>query len=249
MDPVRWSNLEYMADAPAVYRYRLENGVTVSTAMRFGSLVHAIVLGTVTDGFVKYDGQRRGNDWAEFKALHGSQEIVTADEWDRAMECAAAVLSDPICGPLVKSGIKEHRLWWNVGPRTCAGTPDVHGNILLDLKVTQMANPLRIAWHVRKMMWHAQLAWYKHGIEANGGTVKDVYLVAVTPKPPYMAVAYILKPETIEFGTKQWRALFERLLVCEDSGQWPGYAQEILPLGIDDDEGVTLTIDGEEWNL
>lgn len=249
MNPVRWSNLKWMAESPAHYRYNLDNPVQPTPAMRFGSLVHGILLGFQYGKPAVFDGERRGKAWTEFKEQFSSVEIVTVDEWDGAMACADAVRWNPVCGHMIDAGAKEHRITWDIAGRPCSGTPDVHGDILLDLKVTPYTNPARIAWHVRKMMWHAQLAWYKHGIEANGGSVSDVYLVCVTPKPPYLPVAYWLKPESIDAGTKQWRLLFERLLVCEASNEWPGYAQDVLPLGIDDDESLTLSIAGEEVEI
>lgn len=248
MKALHWSDLKYMADCPAVYKYRRDNGVAVTAAMRFGSLVHLIVLGKSIKDFAVYEGDRRGKAWTDFKEAHPDVEIYTQDEWDRAEECAKAVLADPICGTLVRSGIKEHQIEWDLGGRACAGTPDINGDILLDLKVTPMAAPHRIEWHARKMLWHAQLAWYKHGIEKKGVVIENVYLLAVTPKPPYLPVAYRLSQDTLDYGMNQWWALFERLRMCEVSNEWPGYAQAILPLDIQERE-LSLIIDGEDFEL
>lgn len=246
--PLRWSNLRHMAESPAHYQYHLTHPIEPTPAMKFGSLVHALVLGVAPNSFVVYDGQRRGNAWTEFKEAHSGVEIVTADEWARASDCADAVKSDPVCGKLIRSGLKEHRLTWSMSGRDCAGTPDINGNVLVDLKVTPMTNPNRLPWHARKMLWHGQLAWYLNGATIIGEAVKDVYLIAVTPKPPHICVAYGLTPDTLELGHKQWRLLFERLQVCEASDQWPGYSQDVIPLDMDDDE-LSLVIEGEEVEI
>jgi len=246
--PLRWSALRYMAESPAHYRYYLDHPVEATPAMRFGALTHALVLGVAPQSFVVFDGVRRGNVWTEFKEAHGEVEIVSAEEWERASACADAVKADPVCGKLLRSGIKEHRIEWSINGRSCMGTPDVNGNILVDLKVTPFANPNRLSWHCRKMQWHTQLAWYKDGIKAQGGYVEDVYLVTVTPKPPHLAVAYGLTPDTLTLGSRTWQALFERLLVCERTDEWPGYAQDVIPLDIEEDE-FSLVIEGEEVSL
>jgi len=107
-----------------------------------------------------------------------------------------------------------------------------------------MLNPLKFPWHARKMGWAIQAVWYLDGLEATGETVSDAYLIAVDPKPPHLCVAYYLTERTIELGRKSWRTLFEKLLVCEKSNEWPGYAQSFVPLDLDDEE-FELTIQGE----
>ena len=249
MTPLRWSDLRYISESPAHYLHNLDNPMVPTAAMRLGSLVHALVLGVAPNSFIVYEGQRRGNAWKEFKEEHSQVEIVTSDEWERACRCADAVKADPICGPLLQSGLKEHRLEWEVAGRKCAGTPDLNGDILVDLKVTQMANPTRLPWHARKMMWHGQVAWYSDAVETLGGTMDGHYLLAVTPKAPHLCVAYQLTDETLELGRRLWHSLFERLRTCEESNQYPGYAQDVIPLDIQDDEDLTLTIGGEEVDL
>lgn len=245
MNPVRWSNLKYMADCPAVYKHVLDHGVAVTPAMRFGTLVHWQVLGVLHSNVVEYEGERRGNAWKDFKAANAGAEIVTSDEVARAKECAAAILADPVCGMLITSGVKEHRLTWEVGGRACSGTPDVNGGVLMDLKVTPQVNPFRFPHHARKMLWFAQVPWYKHGIEATGGKVEASFIITCTPKEPYLVVPYELTQQTLDFGTRTWRSLFERLMVCEASNEYPGYTQSAIPLDMSDDE-LTLTMSGEE---
>jgi len=244
MKPVHWSQLRHMRESPATYLHHLTDPITATTAMRFGSLVHALVLGKAPRSFVVFDKPRRGNAWKDFKGSHDGLEIVTADEWERASNAADAVKTDAVCGPLLKQGVRESTIEWEVAGRTCAGTPDLNGGILVDLKVTPMLNPLKFPWHARKMGWAIQAVWYLDGLEATGETVSDAYLIAVDPKPPHLCVAYYLTERTIELGRKSWRTLFEKLLVCEKSNEWPGYAQSFVPLDLDDEE-FELTIQGE----
>jgi hypothetical protein len=247
--PLRWSSLKHLAESPAHYRYYQDHDLEPTPAMRFGSLVHAMLLGRAPNRFAVYDAARRGNAWRDFKEQHADLEIVTADEWARASDCADAAKADPVVAALLKQGLREHRCEWMVGTRKCAGTPDLNGDILVDFKVTPMTNPVRLPWHARKMLWHAQLDWYKYGLTSIGREISAVYLCALTPKPPHLAVVYQLTDSTLDLGRRQWRLLFERLLTCEASDQWPGYAQAPIPLDLDDAEPLELLVGGEEVTL
>jgi len=243
VQPLHWSQLKEMAESPAHYRYRLDHPIEPTPVMKFGSLVHAMVLNKAPRSFVVYEG-KRGNSklYTKFKADHAGLEIVTADEWERASNCADAVKADPVCGPLLKSGLREQQIEWVVDSRQCSGTPDVSGTLLVDLKVTAMA-PRRFPWHCRKMLWHAQLAWYMNGLDLQETPpVSNVYIITVPPKPPHIPVAYYLTERTLETGATIWRSLFDKLMQCEKDDQWPGYAQDVVALDLDeiDDEPLDL---------
>lgn len=245
LKPLHWSGLRHIAKSPAHYRYYLDHGVTVTAAMRFGSLVHAMVLGA-TRAFVVYPEARRGNVWKDFQAAHEGVEIVTAEEWQRASDCAFAVKANPNAAVLLKS-LRERKLAWTFAGRECAGTVDLCGDVLSDLKVTD-ADPARFPWHALRMGWPAQLTWYEQGvIESGGARPSALSLIAVEPKPPHVVQVYDLTERAAELGRRHWRLLFERLRVCEETDTWPGYCEGIMPL--DAPEQCELTIDGEEVTL
>ncbi len=249
MRPLHWSHLRHFAESPAHYRYYLDHPVVATPAMKFGSLVHKLVLGVAPQSFVVYDGHRRGNAWKEFKEQHEGVEIVTAAEWRRASECADAIKSDPVTGPLVRDGLREHRMEWSVAGRPCAGTPDLNGRDVNDLKISAVVSPDRFKWHCRRMLWHAQLAWYADGVHsAQGQPPEKCHIIVCAPKPPFVPVAYRLSEETLRQGHETWLSLFHGLRTCEESDQWPGYAQEPVELDLDASE-LDLIIDGEEVTL
>jgi hypothetical protein len=100
-----------------------------------------------------------------------------------------------------------------------------------------------------KMGWLAQLCWYRDGMaKVDGLERRELYIVTVTPKPPYLSCVYQLCPSAVEYGTRQWRSYFERYQVCAASNTWPGYSEAVLPIDVPEDE-LTLTLDGEEIEL
>lgn len=240
--PVRWSSLRNMGRSPAHYKHALIHGVPETAAMRFGAIVHKLALGGHRE-IVRWEGTRRGKAWDEFRDTHVGQTIVTAEEWEQASAVAAAVC----CHPLMAAGLagfREPTVHWAVSDRACQGTMDLVGNDLLDLKTTTNAAPGWFTWHATRMGYLAQLAWYWDGLMAAGlPKPQRALLVAVEKHAPYCVTVFELTPRALELGRRTYRLLFERLLVCEATNEWPGYSQDIVLL--DPPEDVILEVEGE----
>jgi hypothetical protein len=54
-----------------------------------------------------------------------------------------------------------------------------------------------------------------------------------------------LSQRALEHGARLCRAWMERVLVCEETGDWPGYCEATVPLDVPDDE-EELTFGDEE---
>lgn len=249
---LHWSKLRNMARSPAHYFYECSAERTATPAMLLGTAVHTRVLGPGPahhDDVVIYDGERRGNAWRDFKAAHPGRAIVTAKEFDRdtarSKQMALAVLTDPAAAPYLE-GTREQELRWTVAGRQCAGRVDVRGSALVELKTVFDANPVRFYWHALRMGYLGQLGWYADGIVAAGHPAPThAVIIAVESKPPHPVVVYELTEAALALGRQQWRGLFERLRVCEDSGVWPGYA--IGPVALDVPESDDVVLDfGDE---
>lgn len=245
--PIRYSHLSRMSRSALHYQAAASGTYYADTpAMRTGRLVHGLVLGGPSAPVV-YEGDRRGKAWQEFQLLHDGAEIVTRAEADRAIPIADAVLGDPIAGPLVRavSARREKRIEWSIGGRACAGTPDSYDpatGILLDLKTTTSARPADFARHTWAYHYHGQLSWYRHALETLGESVSTCLLVAVETAAPYGVSVHRLSSRILAEGERSWRAWWEQLMVCEATGQWPGYAESIVDLDVpawlaDIDEG------------
>lgn len=244
---LHWSKLRFMRQSPAHYQHFSRVPFTMTPAMKLGWLAHALVLGG--EGPVVWEGQRRGKAWLEFKEQHDPDRIVTASEMATAENIADAVQANPEARCVLEDGVPERTMEWAVAGRVCAGRTDVAGLGLTELKVTD-CDPAKFPWHARRMGWHGQLAWYGEGARIAHGVEFDRYsVVAVEPKPPHAVCVYDLSERTTEEGTRLWRSLFDRLLVCEASDEWPGYSQTILPWDVPEEDEVTLIIGGKETEV
>jgi len=80
------------------------------------------------------------------------------------------------------------------------------------------------------MHYPAQVAWYRRGARANGIDPKTLSLICVESTPPHPVVVLRLPENVLEMGDRLCTLWLERLRVCEESGQFPGYAQSPIDL-------------------
>lgn len=223
---VRFSLLKYIARSPAHYLHALTSERPDTAAMRLGRLVHTRVLGG--DAVAVYDGERRGKAWLEYATANEGREIVTIKEYDAAAPIADAVLRNADARELIIDAAHETQVSWSSAGRACTGRLDVLGDTYVaDLKTTNDASPAGFARQAYRMGYHAQLAWY-----CDGAKRPDAYLIAVESSAPYPVTVMQITPAMLDEGRRQYRTWFELLRNCEDSNQWPEYAQTVVPLDV-----------------
>jgi len=238
--PVRFSRLKSIGRSPLHYRHALEEERADSASMRLGRLVHFLALGAAPDDgdgkIVVYEGERRGKVWQEFAAANEGADIVTVKELEAARPIAAAVLNDPIASQFLGER-HEERVDWKIGDRQCTARLDIIGQregrrFVCDLKTTRDAAPESFKRDAWRRGYAAQLAWYGDGLATAGEPVDEHYIIAVESAAPHPVTVLRLLPNLIEEGRRQYRAWFERLRVCEDSNDWPAYAQTVVDFDV-----------------
>ncbi len=254
--PVRFTNLKQMSRSAAHYKHNLSQPFKQTAAMLVGSAIDAMFFGT--QQVVCYDKPRdaRHKAWQEFRELHQDDMILSVAEYDQAARAYDALMSNADACQLL-FGERQKRIDWTINGRACSGTPDVYSSLntnrVVDLKKTRCGSPEKFRWDAKRMGYHAQLAWYRNGLLEAGKLTGDpgCYIVTVETEEPCVVTCYELKKKDIELGDRTWRLWFERLMVCEQSDSFPGYAQSIIPLDLTDDydSPVTLVIDGEECEV
>lgn len=249
LDPVRFSRLKLFGKSAAHYAL----GRTDETAsMRKGTAVHSYLLGDATRVAV-YEGRRdeRTKAYQAFLEEHPDCDILSPREAVDVEGMRAALLKHERATELL-AGIREERIEWTLAGRACAGTPDVvHINgdgtkCLVELKTSQSSAPDLFRWQARKLAYHAQLAWYGTGLETalvyKPGPVTAQYVVVVESAQPYPVTVFRVTDGLRRAGERQYRIWFEQLLVCERTGNWPGYVESDVEL---DEDEVELEWDDE----
>jgi len=251
LEPLRFSRLCLMAKSAAHYAHGYKEE---TPEMREGSATHAYLLGQKHRVAVYTEGNRdkRHKKYQAFLEEHHSQLILSPAEMAPVEGMRRAIEAHPRAMELL-DGIQEQRIYWDLGGRACAGTPDVvtispnGAKRLVELKTSRTAAPGLFMWHAKKLGYHAQLAWYAEGLERalvyKPGPVTEHYIVAVESAAPYPVTVVRVCESMLDLGRRQWRLWFEQLANCERTGRFPAYCEAEVDW---EDEEVELDWGGGE---
>ena len=231
---LHYSDLRQFSRSAAHYKHRIQETYEATRAMRVGTCVHHLVLGERQDRpLVVFPGERRqGNAWEAFKHNNQGVEIVTQPEMDDAKPVALAVLANPFAKELMAGAELEVPLKWEMRGVPCStGGVDILGkSYVVELKTTSCAEPDAFERHSFKMLYQAQLAWYRAGLAELGRPVNEAFIIAAETEAPYPVTVFKLSAELLEDGAKSIALWLERYIQCRDAGEWPAYAQSIITM-------------------
>lgn len=235
--PVHWSNLKAMQTSPAHFLTSLESPPRTTASMRFGTLVHALVLG---GAYTVFDGERRGKKWDAFKEDHPGvhpDEIHTAVELGRARKAAAAIRMHPAAARRLDGARFEVPAQWESAGIRCAtsGIDVINTGTIGELKLTTRHGLSRFKSHALTMGYIGQLAFYDDAARSLGVTPLNHIIIAAEMTEPYDVVVHRLTPAAIDQGKRTVRLLLEQLRGCLETDQWPGRCASEVVLDVDDD--------------
>lgn len=246
--PVRISRLKLIARSPLHYAAAT---FEETMAMEVGSSVHSIVLGgppVIAWTKLSEKGNpcpRRGKDYDAFEADNPGAIILTPEAFAEAHAIAESVQASPLAMAAL-DGDHELETSWRFGKRHCAARIDaVPRDGVTELKVSRTSNPADFIWHALRMGWLAQDVWYLDGLAASGRVLERCRIVAVEPKPPFAVTVFNLSERSIDQARRTYRLWFEKLMVCEDTDEWPAYAQSEVDLDVPEND-VALDFGGAE---
>jgi len=233
---VNWSTLKHMRDSAKAYRYACDNQRADSLPLMLGRAVHAAVLApSLFDAeFVVWDGgDRRGKDWAAFKAEHEGRTILKSDEKALVDDISAAVLADPVAAAMLADGDAEHPILWTdpatgLACKARADLVDKRRLLLLDLKTTRSIDPRRFGNECARLGYHQQMAHYAAGcLHGLGWAPQAHVLVAVEKDPPHDVGVFEIPPANREIAAEEVAALLERVRECREANRWPGRFESV----------------------
>jgi exodeoxyribonuclease VIII len=229
---VNFSTLKFMRRSPAHYKWAIDHRFDGTPRMDVGSGAHTCVL--EPDRFpleyAVFPGPRRaGKAWDEFAAAHEGHTILKASEYDMCLGMRDAVRSHPVAGPLLEAGQPEVCLFWTDEQTgiECKARLDWLTTVLVDLKTTSNVDRRIFSMTSARMGYHAQLAWYRTGLRANGVDVDRVKIVAVEASAPHDVAVFDLSDDVLFAGEQECAELLAKVSAGRFSGQWPGrYPEE-----------------------
>ena len=226
--------LDLMAQAPALYRWKLDNPETTRTpALRWGNLVHLAVLEPwkIAEETVVLDVDRRTKAGKEAyaEAVATGREVISPEEEHELVAMRFEVHGHLASEPLLRGDFDvESSIYWTDEKTgvACRARPDVVrcDGYVVDLKTCASASPRafqRAAWDYR---YHVQAAYYLDGLLANGVDAQKFAFICVETKAPYLVAVYIADTDLIAHGRKAYKRDLAMYAACVESGTWPGYS-------------------------
>ena len=230
-------------EAPALYEHyylgekRLSKD---SPSKRLGKMFHAMMDGSFEDEYAVGPTVRRNtNIWKEFVSENPNKECVQESEVSESRQMVKKIHEfGPTKDLLKDDGLYETSFFWK-DPATgllCKCRPDYISSdykTVVDFKTARAADPESFRWDAYKYHYYVSSAFTLDGIQSTTGIRPDRYIfLVILNSAPHLVSAYEATPDEIELGQAFiWRGL-HTFKACRDSGRWPGFKEEVLPLGL-----------------
>lgn len=207
-----------------------------TAAMRFGSVLHTAVLEPDRLNVIckpeGFDG--RSKDGKAWLLENAGKDIVSVEELSAVMQIVTNVKIHPVASRLIRSGKAEQSLFWkNHNGQTLKCRPDFmpdSGNVLVDVKTTACADYDAFSKSIYAYRYHVQAAYYLDICAALGLPYTTFVFIAVEKTAPYQVVTYQLDDDALEMGRAEYKRDLATILHCNQTGVWPGYPEELLPI-------------------
>ena len=232
------SGLDLIARSPELFRFRKENPVERTEAMRIGTLSHTAILEPhemanwliepIADGRTKEGKQIK----AEFAERAKGRDVVTQRDMEMLAGIKAAVWAHPAAGKALGMLQEvETSLFWTDEETgiDCRCRPDgvLDNGLLIDVKTTQDARPDEFAKSIANFRYHVQAAFYSDGYEKIYGVKPTGFMFIVVEKhAPYQVACYVASEAMTIRGRAEYQKDLATYKKCLAENSWPGIATE-----------------------
>ena len=243
------SSIERLLDCPLAYKLGLDQPDEPTPAMAFGTLVHSLILEPETADRLYHVMQAsvttKAGKAEKAKALEEGKTIVSASDWERAKAMQDRVKAHPAASWLLGlPGKSEVSIFWELltedgRRRQCKARADRiaqvgNGEVIIDLKThSGSVSPAELERTVARFGYHRQAAWYADGYERIAGKpCLGFYFVFISTTAPYLVTAGKMNDEAQAIGWGDCLKAEKILHECEESGKWPGYADQLIEIDL-----------------
>jgi hypothetical protein len=235
-------------NAPAKFRWTVENGTEHREVFDYGNAAHTLVLGSGPPiREVEADNWRGGAAKLERADAYAAGEVpLLTEDVAHVRGMAAALLKHPLASALFDpaSGRPEQSLFWRNPEfetwQRCRldwlPDPRESGRVIMaDYKTTASADPKSCAKSMANYSYNMQAAWNLDLARELGLAGEDASMMFVFQEktPPYLVTVAECDPEALMWARRKNRKALDIYRECVASGRWPGYA---------DDDVVTMEL-------
>lgn len=237
---VRRSDLWEIRKSPAHYLYKVTHPEEPTTALLFGTAAHKYILEPETfwDDYIelpKIDRRTKAGKEEYVRIIDSGKTPISSDDLEVIRDMTAVIKSHPTAAKLLLTGDHEVPIEWTdeTTGEPCKCRPDVITEIdgetwIVDYKTTTSCMPGAFEKACRVYGYKLQAGMYSEGVFCD--TFKDCRFafVAQEKTPPYAVRVY----KCDEGFRLEGQDLFHELIgiyhECKESGEWPGYEDEVL---------------------
>lgn len=237
---VRRSDLWELRKSPAHYKYRIDHPQEDTPALLFGRAAHKYIL-EPDDFWNAYslapDVDRRTKagkaEYALFVETLGDKMPLSTADYATIEDMAAQIEAHPTARDILRHGIHETPIEWidAITGERCKCRPDVLNTVegyIADYKTTQSCEGGAFERACRYYGYKLQAAMYTEGVFAKSAMMWDFVFVAQEKAPPYAVRVYKCDPGFVEEGIEMFHELIALYHSCKESGEWPGYPDEVI---------------------
>lgn len=231
---------------PALYRHWADTERAVSEDFEIGTAAHKLVLG-VGPQLVLVDRDR----WdtkdikAEVAAIRAAGDVpLKRADYDMVHGMAEQLAAHPWAGHLFAEGTgkPEQTIVWRDRETGvwCRALLDWLPNprpgrfIFRDYKTAKSAAPDRFDREIENYRYHVQAAFHLAGLRALdlAGDNARALLAVQEKDPPYLVTVFELDWMAMAVGARLVREALLTYAECVQSGRWPGYSDDVEPVGL-----------------
>ena len=216
---VRRSDLWEIRKSPAHYLYKVTHPEEPTAALLFGTAAHKYILepDTFWDDYIevpKLDRRTKAGKEEWQRILDSGKTPISSDDLEIIKAMDEQIMANPIADALLKTGRHEVPIEW-----TDAET---------DYKTTTSCMDGAFEKSCRLYGYKLQAGMYSEGVFCSTFDDCRFAFVAQEKTPPYAVRVYTCDEGFRLEGQDLFHELLGILHRCKESGEWPGYRDEVL---------------------
>lgn len=220
---------------PAKFRHAETVGREPKRTWDFGTVVHAVALGKGLERVVVVDAktwqgkaaqQERDDAYAKGLTPILSGEMRQAEDMAEALTSHTRAMEVLAGQSEVAAFARHHSGLW------IRGQLDKYapGSHIGDYKTAADASSEGFTRAVWRYRYHMQAAWYRSLVQLLTGELLPYRLVAQEKTAPYLVSVWEAADDYLELGRADMEDAIAIYRQCSESGEWPGYPNEIQTL-------------------
>ncbi len=248
-DAANYSTLKQFKRSPAHARELMVNPPDQTPAMLLGQATHTCILepDLFDEQFAvapKVDRRFKKDKiiWEKFLADNKDKDVLTEQEHSQCRLMARQAHEHPTVTKILgEVGINELSFAWKdpVLGVMCKGRVDRFGylmgnSVITDLKTTENASLDAWIRDVIKYQYHCQAAFYLDGLNILEPADREFIWIAQEKKAPFACAVYQPDAATLQKGRAMYQNYLRQWVMCQETGEWPGYSTQIQPLLLPD---------------